>query len=123
MKLKKEIIQFEDIQKLILEFREERKWKKFHKIKDLLLAIEIELAELQEHFLWKDNKQIKNLLKNPDAKDKIGQEISDVLIYLLYLCNDLKINPLEAIKNKIRINEINYPVHKSRGSAKKYTEF
>ncbi|MFK7031903.1 nucleoside triphosphate pyrophosphohydrolase family protein [Flavobacterium oreochromis] len=46
-----------ELKALILEFRQKRDWKQFHKIKDLLLGLDIEVAELNELFLWKMNKK------------------------------------------------------------------
>jgi len=45
----------------IIEFRDERDWKQFHSIKDLCLGLGIEVAELQEIFLWKSEQQLKQI--------------------------------------------------------------
>ncbi len=45
-----------DIDKIInalIKFRDERDWKKFHNPKDLAIALNIEVSELLELFLWK----------------------------------------------------------------------
>jgi hypothetical protein len=42
---------------------------------------------------------------------------------LIRLADKLDIDLLAAAQNKIKLNGQKYPVEKSRGNAKKYTEF
>ena len=48
------------------------------------------------------------------------QEIADVLIFLVRLCDKLDVDPLAAAASKIELNEQRYPVDKARGNARKY---
>lgn len=48
--------------------------------------------------------------------------MADVLYYVLLMCHDLKIDPTEALLNKLSKNKEKYPVEKAYGSNKKYTE-
>ncbi len=108
---------FDDLKDLILKFREDRDWKKFHKIKDLLIGLNIEVAELQELFLWKSEEQIKEV-----DKSKIRNEIADIYIFLTYLCDEFEIDLKEAVDAKLKMNNEKYPIEKSKGSNKKYNE-
>jgi len=110
-----------DIIEQILKFRSERDWEQFHKPKDLAVSITLEAAELLECFQWKTDDEVKALINSP-YKKKIEEEIADVAIYLKLLSYDLNINIEEAIKEKLEINDKKYPVSKSKGNAKKYTE-
>ncbi len=110
-------MKYEDIEQKVLEFRNERNWKQFHQIKDLLLGLNIEVAELQELFLWKTTEQ-QSEIKCEDIRD----ELADIAIYLIYICNHFNVKLLEAIDDKIAKNSIKYPVEKSRNSNKKYNE-
>ncbi len=47
-----------DITKALVDFRDEREWKQFHDTKNLATALSIEVAELNELFLWKTNSRI-----------------------------------------------------------------
>ena len=58
----------------------------------------------------------------PDKLGKIDEEIADVFLYLIRLADILNVDLIQAAERKIRINARKYPVEKSRGSAKKYTE-
>ena len=104
----------------ILKFRKDRDWQQFHTIKDLCLGLGIEVAELQELFLWKDELQLKETKEN--EVEKIGDELADIFIFLAYLSNDLGINLDTAIQRKIDQNDKKYPIPKSKGSNKKYSE-
>lgn len=42
-----------EITKALVDFRDERDWKQFHDTKNLAIALSIEVAELNELFLWK----------------------------------------------------------------------
>lgn len=98
----------------LIKFRDNRDWKQFHNSKDLALAISIEASELLELFLWKKEEDF--------DKDKLKDELADVLSFCFLLANkhDLDIN--EIILEKIKKNNEKYPVEKSKGTAKKYTE-
>ena len=104
----------------ILKFRNDRDWGQFHTIKDLCLGLNIEVSELQEIFLWKDDKELKKTINT--KKESIGDELADIFIFLAYLSNDLNIDLNEVINRKIDENGNKYPIAKSRGSNKKYNE-
>lgn len=104
--------------KKIIQFREERDWGQFHTIKDLCLGLGIEVSELQEIFLWKKEEEISELIVS--RKSDIENEIADILIFLGYLCHDLNVDIDNAIRHKLRINDMKYPIAKFKGSNKKY---
>lgn len=106
-----------DINKLIesiVQFRDEREWKKFHNPKDLALALSIEASELLEVYLWKNPEQA-NLMK-------VKEELADVFTFALLIAQHYDLNVSEIIQEKIKENSIKYPVEKSRGISKKYDE-
>ncbi len=108
------------IQKKIIAFRNERDWAQFHDPKNLAEALSIEAGELLENFLWKTTEQSRKLSSEELANVK--HEIADIFIFLTYLCNEYKIDLLREIENKIAHNAAKYPVEKSKGSSRKYTE-
>ena len=98
----------------LLKFRDERDWAQFHNPKDLALAINIEAAELLETFLWKSAEEA-------DIA-KVKEELADVLAFAFLLAERYGLNVREIVLDKIEKNALKYPVDKSKGSAKKYTE-
>jgi NTP pyrophosphatase (non-canonical NTP hydrolase) len=108
---------YTEIHHKVIAFREERNWKQFHQIKDLLLALNIEVAELQELLLWKDPEQQTRI-----AQEDVKDEIADIAIYLIYISEHFGIDLLDAIHKKVDKNAAKYPVEKSYNSNKKYNE-
>ena len=70
---------------------------------------------------WLTEEQSKNL--PPNKLDEVETELADTLIYLIRLADKLGIDLLAAAQSKIELNEQKYPVDKTKGSAKKYTEY
>jgi len=103
----------ETIQKLI-DFRDQRDWEQFHNSKDLAAAISIEAGELLELFLWKGNEDV-NI-------ERLKEELADVLSFSLLLANKHNLDVNQIISEKIDTNNQKYPVSKSKGTAKKYTD-
>jgi NTP pyrophosphatase (non-canonical NTP hydrolase) len=107
-----------ELRQLILKFRDDRNWKQFHQVKDLVSGLQIESSELAELFLFKSDQQIKEI-----SKEKIEDELADVFVYLNYLADYFEIDLVEATRNKLAKNALKYPVEKARDSNKKYDEF
>ena len=105
---------FLEIKDRIKKFTEERDWTQFHNAKDLALALSIEASELNECFLWKPADQ--------GNIDKIKDELADILIYALLFADKYDFDLNEIISLKLDKNEKKYPVDKSKGNAKKYTD-
>lgn len=110
------------LQAKIINFREERDWKQFHTPKDLAISVSIEAAELLECFQWKDEKAVKEYLDS-DKSSEIDEEMADILIYLIGLSDVLGVDLIKAANRKLDKNAKKYPAEKSKGSAKKYTEY
>ena len=96
------------------KFRDERDWAQFHNPQDLALAINIEAGELLEAFLWKSSEQADT--------DKVKEELADVFTFAFLLAEKYDFNVKQIVLEKIEKNALKYPVTKSKGIAKKYTE-
>lgn len=110
----------EEAIKKILEFREQRDWEQFHDPKNLAEAISIEAGELLEQFLWLSTEESKGL--TGERLERIREEIADILIFLVYMCDTLGVDLAKEVERKIGANRKKYPVNKSKGSKKKYTD-
>ena len=98
------------------QFRDERNWRQFHNEKDL--AISLEASELLELFQWKTPEEVKER-----QLERIKEELADVLIYSYMMADNLQLDLDEIIEEKLIKNNLKYPVEKSAGVRKKYTEF
>lgn len=104
-----------EIIKKIKKFIEDRDWDQFHSPGSLAKSISIEANELLELFQWNDD------LKGDI--DKVADELADVFIYAIQFADKLDLDIEQIIKSKIRKNEEKYPIDKSFGNSKKYTDF
>ncbi len=105
---------------VLRRFAEARDWEQFHSPKNLAVAVSVEAAELLEHFQWLTDSQSADL--PPEVRVKVGEEMADVLLYLVRLADKLGLDLVTCTQRKFRINAEKYPVDKARGNAKKYTE-
>lgn len=113
---------FADVENQISEFSRVRNWDKFHQPKNLILAAMGELGELAEILQWKSDSEAINFLSTNEGRSRIKEEVADVAIYLIRICQTQNIDFVEALAEKLQKNEINYPVEKSKDNASKYTE-
>ena len=107
-----------DLTKRIIAFRDARDWKQFHNPKDMALSLVLEAAEVMEHFQWKDKQETELYLQT--NKKEVGEELADVLYWVLLMSNDLEIDVLEALEEKMKKNDEKYPIEKAKGNHIKY---
>lgn len=106
------VIFMQEIQEMLREFNRERDWGKFHTPENLAKSVAIESGELLECFQWNSDYD----------RTALSEEIADVMLYCLMLCDSTGLDPIEIMRNKIEKNKAKYPVDKARGISKKYTE-
>jgi NTP pyrophosphatase (non-canonical NTP hydrolase) len=109
--------EIDEIINILINFRNERDWAQFHDSKNLAVAISIEASELNELFLWKDSIQSEDV-----AKDRIAEELADVLSFAFLLAEKHKLDIKQIILEKVKRNGEKYPIEKSKGISKKYNE-
>lgn len=103
-------------------FRDERDWRRFHSLRSLIVSVGIEAGELLELAQWTDDEAFEAKISDEEFLGRLSDEVADVLIYLLLICERSGIDPIEAVARKIDRNAVKYPVDKARGNARKYTE-
>ena len=113
-------LSLEGLRDALQRFASDRDWNQFHCPKNLAIALNVEAAELLEHFQWMSEAESTAL--DPEQQAKVREEAADVLLYLIRLADKLGIDLLAAASEKIALNAKKYPVEKARGSSKKYTE-
>ena len=100
-------------------FAEERDWGQFHTPKNLTMALAGEVGELIEHFQWLTPAESAEVMADPGKARAVGDELADVLIYLVRLADVLGVDLLDAAGRKLADNAERYPVERFRGSAAK----
>ena len=112
----------EQLTRRLTQFRDDRDWRKFHNLKDLIQSVGIEAGELMELTQWKDSDAVDEAITDFDFRARLGEEVSDVFLYLLLVAERAGLDLIEEANRKIDQNDAKYPVEKARGNAKKYTE-
>lgn len=108
----------DDLTRQIVAFRDARDWGQFHSPRNLAASVSIEAAELLECFQWSSDETMDGDVEK--RRSDIEEEIADVLIYTLLLAHETGIDPAEAVRHKIAVNDVKYPVERSKGSRAKY---
>ncbi len=81
-----------------------RGWQAYHTPKNLAAAAAVEAAELLEIFQWLTDEQAAALVDDAGQKVRVADEVADVVMYLLELCERLDIDMADAIAQKIARN-------------------
>ena len=110
------------LRQLAQDFVDERDWNKYHNPKDLAISIAIEAAELMELFQWMGQIEMEKMAEDDDNLLRIREELADVMILCLNMCNTLGIDLSQAIAEKIEKNKAKYPAELVRGNYRKYTQ-
>jgi dCTP diphosphatase len=114
------LVELENLRERLRSFAAARDWDQFHSPKNLAMALAVEAGELLETFQWLTDEQSRDLA--PEALAAAGDEVADVLLYLIRLSDQLGIDPIAAANRKLVANADKYPEAKARGNSKKYTE-
>jgi len=109
-----------ELAEALRRFADERDWEQFHAPKNLAMALSVETAELLEHFQWLGEAESRRL--PPETLAKVGEEMADVLLYLVRLADKLEVDLMREARAKLQLNARKYPVDRARGSSRKYTE-
>lgn len=110
------------IKKQLLQFRDDRNWRQFHTLKNLIISLNLESAELLELTQWKSDEALAALRQDEKFRQALREECADVFLYLLLIAEEGGIDLLAAAREKIAMNGERYPVEQAYGSAEKYTE-
>ena len=111
-----------ELKEIAQKFCEDRDWDQFHGAKELAIGISTEAAELLQHFRFKAEEEIEELFKNKEKREQITDEIADVFFFLLRFVQKYDIDLTDVWDRKMDKNDKKYPIHKSKGSNKKYTD-
>ena len=98
-----------ELQVELRHFAAERDWQPFHTPKNLTTAMMVESAELAEIFQWMTPEQSRLAHQDPAAKQRIGEEVADVLLYLLQVADHSEIDLEQAVRDKLERNGVKHP--------------
>jgi NTP pyrophosphatase (non-canonical NTP hydrolase) len=104
-----------ELRDLVRRFVDERDWQQFHSPKNLSMSLAIEAAELMEHFQWIDAAESRRIGEDSTRLAEVGDEVADVLCYVIALANELDLDLSTALRDKMVKNALKYPAEQSRG--------
>lgn len=104
-------------------FSRERDWEQFHHPKDLGVALVCEVGEVLEHFRYRTNDEIADVLARAEDHHELALELADCLWLLLRLADVCRVDLASALQEKLRLAALKYPADKVYGKADKYTKY
>ncbi|MDR3221608.1 MAG: nucleotide pyrophosphohydrolase [Candidatus Accumulibacter sp.] len=112
----------EALTQALLEFRDQRDWAQFHTLRNLIVSLNLEAAELLELTQWKDEREVAAMPDDDKQMEALRDECADILLYLLLIAEKAGFDLPHAAAAKLEKNALKYPVEKCFGSSRKYTE-
>jgi dCTP diphosphatase len=104
-----------DLRSMMAAFIAERKWEKFHTPGNLALSLTVEAGELLELFQWLTPQEAAERCKEPAFRAALGEEMADVLMYLISLASAANIDLAAAAQDKMAKNRLKYPADEFYG--------
>jgi NTP pyrophosphatase (non-canonical NTP hydrolase) len=104
-----------ELRAALAQFVADRNWEQFHSPKNLAMSLAIEAAELMEHFQWITVDESRAAVANDAKRAAAGEELADVLAYVLAMANALQLDLATTFRDKLAKNAERYPVETSRG--------
>lgn len=93
----------DELTRRLHRIRDDNDWKQFHSPKNLAMAASVEMAELVEIFQWLREDESRAL--SPEKLAHAGQEVGDIVLYLLLLCSELGLDMEEIVRSKLADSE------------------
>jgi dCTP diphosphatase len=97
-------------------FTDARDWGQFHDLKSLTLALTGEVGEVAELVQWLPASSVR-CVTDEGLRTRLGEELADVLLYLLRLADVAGVDLGGAAAEKLTRNELRFPVDGHRGAA------
>ena len=95
------------LQRRLRQFAADRDWQPYQTPKNLAMAMMVEAAELLEIFQWLTPEQ--SLALSDDQRRHLGEELSDVLLYLVQIADHAGVDLDAAVERKLALNAIKHP--------------
>ena len=101
-----------ELQSRLRVFSAERDWESYQTPKNLAMAMVVEAAELLEIFQWLTPEESQQL--TPEVQQHLGEEMADVLAYLLQIADRCGVDVAAAVERKLALNALKYPARPQR---------
>jgi NTP pyrophosphatase (non-canonical NTP hydrolase) len=102
-----------ELQADLRRFAAERDWQPFHTPKNLAMALVVEAAELAEIYQWMTPEESRAAHLDLAVRQRVGEEVADVLLYLLQVADHGRIDIARAVEDKLARNALKYPAKRA----------
>ncbi len=102
-----------ELQAELRHFAAERDWQPFHTPKNLTTALMVEAGELAKIFQWQTPEDSRHAHGDATVKQRIGEEVADVLLYLLQVADHCQVDVSQAVRDKLVKNAFKYPAKRA----------
>ncbi len=110
-----------ELKEIVRKFCEERDWDQFHSPKELAIGVSTEGSELLELFRFKSDEEVLQIVEKT-KREQVGEELADVFYFVLRFAQKFGFDLSDEFHKKMKKNSLKYPVAKSKGTNKKYSE-
>ena len=113
--------EIEKMVEIVNRLRDERDWRQFHDAKSSAAALVTEAAELLEILRFTSEDELDEEVEK--KSEELSDELADTLFWVLVLSDDLGIDLMGALREKIKKTEKKYPIEKAKGNREKWTDY
>lgn len=110
------------LKKEVQQFCEARNWDQYHDGKELAIGAVTEASELLEHFRFQSPEQMAEFMKDPVKRQAIGEELADVMFFVLRFAQRYEFDLSDCFANKMQKNNRKYPAEEFYGKNHKAYE-
>lgn len=103
----------EQLKQQFRQFTLERNWDQWHSAKNMSMVAATEVAELMEIFRFYNEHECDDLMRDPEFREHVEDEIVDGVAALLRICDRYSIDLSTAFARKLHRNSQKYPVAES----------
>ena len=108
--------EFDVIKREIERFVGERGWERYHTPKEIALSLAAEVGELLREFQWMEGEEEEEIKRGGVRRERIVDEMADVLFYLVDLSRVMNVDLMEAFLKKMEKNREKYPPERFQGN-------
>lgn len=100
----------EELKTAVKNFCSERNWDSPHNPKDLAIGAVTEASELLEIFRFFSERESFEMLKDPEIRERVGEELADTLCFLLRFAQMYDFDLTSCLQDKLSKNALKYPL-------------
>lgn len=102
-------VTLEEVKNWVRKFCEDRRWDPYHGPKDLAIGLVTEASELLELFRFVRERELGDMLHNPEKRADMADELADSLYFILRFAQLYGFDLSKCLRDKLEKNALKYP--------------